>query len=473
MASNNPTNDAQTPTDLAALFSEGDLLYSPSDDLHATVTAVSRTAAGSLRVHVRGDDGVDYADLARNLARRLNDGEILRVETDGGEDEVEIRDGEDLSVFVDGAVLHDLARSFGMGAGGLKGLLRFPSPSRWGRTETRAVEAAIREQATRDGISRDAFLRSVYGEDDEDAEDDEDDDDPTYEALVESFRAGIEAAVEEAILAGVHPSDASTLLFSKANEIAGSMWNPVRDEDAEIVTDGGVDLDGPLDASALSPGDCVELDLADGRTVRVEVGEEWAADEVADLDAYATPSREAVGKFPGREASVVYVSNYSSAFEALPRYRATLVLDAASQTAALVSNWRDGADRGYVSHAIRDARVVGVADRWEVEGAVGSSHARHVLRVLREAFEDEDGLFGWVVKPESILVRGADASGTGVFGDDLGLTIHVLASMDLQTEESLDEFLFANLNDGVTWEKERTGVYTFYREAASGIVPLR
>lgn len=111
-------------------------------------------------------------------------------------------------------------------------------------------------------------------------------------------------------------------------------------------------------------------------------------------------------------------------------------------------------------------------DRWTVEGSVGSSAARHVLRVLREAF-GSDTLFAGVVDPENVTIQGADASGTGSFGNARGLTVYILASVDLQTRESFEEYLHANLNEGYWFEIERTGVYTFLYDGEDGTRPVR
>lgn len=258
---------------------------------------------------------------------------------------------------------------------------------------------------------------------------------------------------------------------------------PEDDDEPEVRTDGGLtdaeeslrhaaeqDEEPPLDADDLSEGDVVELELSDGRIARYRVQGEWDEDDVADLESYRHPSEEAEGKFPGLQAERVWSLHYDRE-NRLPRDRATLVLDADSYTGGLVDNFPDDSREGYSVHSVRQAEVVEVPDRWEVEGELPSPHASHVRRVVREAFED-DPLVG-TIEPENITLQDADHSGTGCLGDDLGVTVHVAASMDLHVREAFEEFLNENLNEGVWFECEQTGTWTFLRDTDSGTVRLR
>lgn len=192
----------------------------------------------------------------------------------------------------------------------------------------------------------------------------------------------------------------------------------------------------------LSEGDVVEFDLADGRTARYRVREEWTDENLAD------------GMTPGPHAERVWSSDVNLE-SPLPRYRATLDLDAGR----LVDNYPEE-DRGDVSvRRLAKPRLVDVADRWEVRGSVDSPAASHVRRVVADALENDP--LASTIEPENVVIKGADESGAGVFGDDLGLTIHILASLDLQVREAFESYLHERLNAGYWWELERDGVFTF------------
>jgi len=216
----------------------------------------------------------------------------------------------------------------------------------------------------------------------------------------------------------------------------------------------------PLDASDVEEGDVLELTFSDGRRARYEVEGEWTDEDTLTFEDYDDPANEAEGKFPGLKASRVWTVD-SGLYSEIPRYRATLVLDADSATGALVDNWKDDEDAGYVVHSLRKAEVVGVEERWTVEGDMSSPTARHVARVVREAIE-EDPLVG-TTAAESWTLKDEDHSGTDVFGNDLGPVVSVAEALDLHVRDAFEEYLFENLNEGVIFECERNGVWSFYR----------
>ena len=221
------------------------------------------------------------------------------------------------------------------------------------------------------------------------------------------------------------------------------------------------DDDGlPLDEDDLSEGDVVELTFGDGRRARYEVEGPWSEDETADLEAYDDPANEAEEMFPGTKAKRVWTLD-PGMWEDVPNYRATLVLHAPSYTGAVVDNYPDDGATGYEVHSLRKAEVVGVEDRWTVEGDMSSPTARHVARVVREAIE-EDPLVG-TTSAESWTLKDEDHSGTGVLGNDLGPVVSVAEALDLHVREAFEEYLFENLNEGVSFECERNGVWSFYR----------
>lgn len=228
-----------------------------------------------------------------------------------------------------------------------------------------------------------------------------------------------------------------------------------------MTPDGGLDDEQPLDASDLSEGDVVELELSNYGNARYEVEGEWNDEDTADLESLDRPDEDAEGMFPGLKARRVWTENPGD-YRDLPRYRATLVLDADTYTGGLVNNYPDEDDEdnsGYVILSVQRAEVVEVEDRWNEEGSLDSGPASHVRRVVAEAF-DEDPLVS-TIEAENVTIKGADASGTGCLGNDLGVTVYVGASMDLHTREALDSYLNENLNADYWFEHEKSSVWTF------------
>lgn len=216
----------------------------------------------------------------------------------------------------------------------------------------------------------------------------------------------------------------------------------------------------PLDASDVEEGDVLELTFSDGRRARYRVEGPWSEDDEADLEDYDDPANDAEGMFPGLKATRVWTLD-AGMWEDVPHRRATLVLDADSATGGVVDNYPDDGTTGYEVHSLRNAEVVGVEDRWTVEGDMSSPTARHVARVVREAIE-EDPLVG-TTSAESWTLKDEDHSGTGVLGNDLGPVVSVAEALDLHVREAFEEYLFENLNEGVSFECERNGVWSFYR----------
>lgn len=227
----------------------------------------------------------------------------------------------------------------------------------------------------------------------------------------------------------------------------------------------------PLDASDLSEGDVVELELSDDDLgdVRYEIEGRWT-DDAGDPEDYANPSDDMEGMFPGLKARRVWTENAGD-YRDLPRLRATLVLDADSYTGGLVDNYPDDETEGYEILSVRRAEVVEFEDRAKLDGSLDSPGASHVVRVVREAFE-ENPLVG-TVDAENVTIQGADASGTGCLGNDLGVTVHVNASMELPVREALREEMNDRLNSGYWFEVERTGTYTFLVDRDGETNPVR
>lgn len=220
----------------------------------------------------------------------------------------------------------------------------------------------------------------------------------------------------------------------------------------------------PLDASDLSEGDVVELELQNYGNARYEIEGEWNDEDTADLESLDRPDEEAEGMFPGLKASRVWTEDAGD-YRDLPRYRATLVLDADSHTGGLVNNYPDEDDEdnsGYDVLSVQRATVVEPSDRWTVEGDLSSNMASHVARVVGEALT-EDPLVG-TLNAEAFTLKDEDHSGTGCLGNDLGVTVHVASALDLHVREAFEEFLFENLSDSYGFECERTGKWSFYKK---------
>lgn len=220
----------------------------------------------------------------------------------------------------------------------------------------------------------------------------------------------------------------------------------------------------PLDASDLSEGDVVELELQNYGNARYEIEGRWTDEDAADLESLDRPDEDAEGMFPGLKASRVWTEDAGD-YRDLPRYRATLVLDADSHTGGLVDNYPDPDDEdnsGYEVLSVQRATVVEPSDRWTVEGDLSSNMASHVARVVEEAIE-EDPLVG-TIRAESFTLKDEDHSGTGCLGNDLGVTVHITASLELCQREAFEEILFENLSDSYGFECERRGVWSFYKK---------
>jgi len=231
----------------------------------------------------------------------------------------------------------------------------------------------------------------------------------------------------------------------------------------------------PLDNSDLSEGDVVELTFSDGRRARYEVRGEWDAEDTFAFEDYDDPAAEAVGKFPGLHVSRVWTLD-SGMWDEVPNRRATLSLDADSHTGGIVENWTENddgrqEDRGYEVHSLQNAEIVSVEDRWNEEGTLASSRAKHVRRVVREAIE-EDPLVG-TTHAESWTIKGADASGAGCLGDDLGVTVYLTESTSYHVTEAFESYLYENLNEDYWFEVERTGVWTFLYDDEHGTHAVR
>ena len=220
----------------------------------------------------------------------------------------------------------------------------------------------------------------------------------------------------------------------------------------------------PLDASDLSAGDVVELELSNYGNARYEIEGEWTDEDAADLERLNRPGEEAEGMFPGLKALRVW-NERTDDYRDLPRLRATLVLDADSHTGGLVNNYPDEDDEdnsGYEVLSVQRATVVEPSDRWTVEGDLSPNMASHVARVVAEALE-EDPLVG-TLNAESFTFKDEDHSGTGCLGNDLGVTVSVASALDLQVREAFEEFLFENLSDSYGFECERTSKWSFYKK---------
>ena len=228
----------------------------------------------------------------------------------------------------------------------------------------------------------------------------------------------------------------------------------------------------PLDASDLSEGDAVTLEFSDDDLgdARYVVEGEWSEDEVADLEGLDRPDEEAEGMFPGLKVRRVWTENAGD-YQRLPRLRATLVLDADSYTAGLVDNYPDDETEGYEQVAVSRAEVAEFEDRADLQGSLDSPGASHVVRVVREAFEENELVA--TVGAENVTIQGADESGTGAFGDDLGVTVHFNAQTDLQTREAFEAELRDRLNAGYWFEKERSTVWTFLLDRDGETNPVR
>lgn len=197
----------------------------------------------------------------------------------------------------------------------------------------------------------------------------------------------------------------------------------------------------------LSEGDVVELTFEDGRRARYEVDGEFT-----DEDDEAT----------GLKASRVWTLD-AGLYSEIPRYRATLLSD------RLVNNYADEDDEEEIP--FRSAEVLSVRDRVETEGTLASSRAKHVLRVVCEAIENDP--LTSTTSAESWTVKGADASGTGCLGGDLGVTVYCSEAIGLQVREAFEAYLYENLNEGTWFECERSTVWTFLYDDSHGTHALR